>query len=161
MEDDVRVSWAVGTADVSALGAGLGGRIEEGTAAVAVSPYALDGLLVDEFLLRRPRRLGDLQAVLLGLLGDYVDGGVLVAVNLLWELAALTIVGGWGWLCCLLRRRSGGCYCGTVWWLVYLTEKIIGAVVITLTLQQLQVSLLGTEKVASAHCSNPTFRSPS
>lgn len=116
--DDVRVSWAVGTADVSALGAGLGGRVEEGTAAVAVSPHALDGLLEDEFLLRCPRGSGDLQAVLLGFLDDYVDGGVLVAINLLWELGTLSGLRGWGWLCCLLRRRSSGCCCGAVRWLV-------------------------------------------
>lgn len=102
MVEDVRVSWAVGTADVTAFGARLGGRVEERAAAVAVPPHALDGLLEDELLLRRPRGLGDLQAELLGLLGDYVDGCV-VAISLLWELG--TISGGLddcGWLCCLL-----------------------------------------------------------
>lgn len=96
---DIRVSWTVGTADVSALGARLGGRVEERSAAVAVSPHALDGLLEDELLLRRPRWLGDLQAVLVGLLDDDIDGG-LVTVNLLWELGAL---GGGG---------LAGCCCG-------------------------------------------------
>lgn len=89
---------------MAALGARLGGRVEERAAAVAVPPHALDGLLEDELLLRRPRWLGDLQAVLVLLLADDVDGR-LVAVNLLGELGA---VGGGlagcrccGGLCCL------------------------------------------------------------
>lgn len=129
MMGDIRVSWAIGTADVSALGAGLGGRIEEGTAAVAVSPHALDGLLQDEVLLRRSGGFGDLQAVLLGLLGNDVDRGIFVLIDLLrercfgagvtsWDLAGLSYC---GWLCCILGRRSTGCCCcGTVRRLVYL-----------------------------------------
>lgn len=89
MVNDIRVSGAIGTADVSALGAGLGGRVEESTAAVAVSPHALDGLLQDEILLRRSRGLRDLQAVLLGLLDNDVDSGVFVLIDLLREPGAL------------------------------------------------------------------------
>lgn len=100
MADDIRVSWAIGTTDVSALGAGLGRWVEEGTTAVAVSPHSLDGLLQDKILPRRPRGLRDLQTILL-LLDDNVDRGVFI-VNRLRGLATLTSLGGHRWLCCLL-----------------------------------------------------------
>lgn len=86
---------------MSAFGAGLGGRVEQGAAAVAVSPHALDGLLEDELLLRRPRGLGDLQTILLRPLGDYVDGCV-VAINLLWVGTLTSRLDDCGWLCSLL-----------------------------------------------------------
>ena len=88
MEDDIRVSWAVGTTDVTTFGASLGRRVEQRATAVAVSPHALDGLLQNKILLRRPHRLRDLQTVLLGLLGDHVDGRVLVVIDLLREPGA-------------------------------------------------------------------------
>lgn len=85
---------------MSTLGAGLGWRVEKGAAAVAVPPHALDRLLMDEILPRRPRGLRDLQTILL-LLDDNVDRGVFI-INRLRGLATLTSLGDHGWLCCLL-----------------------------------------------------------
>jgi hypothetical protein len=67
---------------MSAFGARLRRRVEQGAATMAVPPHALNRLLQDQILPRRPRRLRHLQAILLCFFDDHIDRGV-VAIDLL------------------------------------------------------------------------------
>lgn len=159
--DDVRVSWAVGTADVSAFGARLGGRVEEGAAAVAVSPHALDGLLEDELLLRRPRGLGDLRRYFSALSATTLMGASSLSIffGLVLSLVVSTAAAGFA---ASFDDEAAAAVAELYNGLVYFTEKATGTIAITLTFRQLvQVSLLRPGKVASGQRSNSTFRSPS
>ena len=82
MVHDIRVSRAICAADVSAFGASLCRRVEQCATAVAVPPHTLNRLPQNQILSLCSRRLRYLEAILLGLLNDHIDWGI-VAIDFL------------------------------------------------------------------------------